>query len=205
MAAGNTHYERAFERFLQRRRIAYVAVDQAKKAVFAGVRLKSFDFLLYPSHGPALLADVKGRKLPCRTLAAPPRAGQTWTTLADVEGLAAWEDVFGPGYLAAFIFAYWLVAPSPTDPPQVSPAPTCPDAPPLPANTRRPLDLFEHEGRAYCFWVADLAGYRLRMKPRSPKWNTLYVPRRLFTAWALPFDRYVRSPHLRPPGCESAR
>jgi hypothetical protein len=72
------HYERAFEAYLRLRRVPYVAVDEARKALLpdgAGLRLiedeefeggprslKSFDFVLY---GPErnLLVDIKGRKV----------------------------------------------------------------------------------------------------------------------------------------------
>ena len=63
MGQGATHYERAFEWYLRQRDMRYVAVDQAKKAVFSGVRLKSFDFIVYSGRGRAVLLDVKGRKL----------------------------------------------------------------------------------------------------------------------------------------------
>ncbi|MCP4711234.1 MAG: HYExAFE family protein, partial [Planctomycetes bacterium] len=105
MAKAGTHYERAFEDMLSGRGIRYVAVDQAKKAVFAGVRIKSFDFLVYPAKGAKILVDVKGRKF---SLAAykQGRWGETWVTNLDVEGLQSWEEVFGAGYKAAFVFAY---------------------------------------------------------------------------------------------------
>jgi len=41
--------------FLRDRGIPYVAVDEAKKALFANSRLKSFDFVVYSRNGPNLL------------------------------------------------------------------------------------------------------------------------------------------------------
>ena len=63
MADRSIHYEAAFEAFLRDRGIPYVAVDEAKKALFADARLKSFDFVVYSKNGPNLLVDVKGRQL----------------------------------------------------------------------------------------------------------------------------------------------
>src|SRR5277367_4689809 len=62
MADRSIHYEAAFEAFLRDRAIPYVAVDEAKKALFANAKLKSFDFVVYSRSGPNLLIDVKGRQ-----------------------------------------------------------------------------------------------------------------------------------------------
>ena len=40
MADRSIHYEAAFEGFLRDHKIPYVAVDEAKKALFANARLK---------------------------------------------------------------------------------------------------------------------------------------------------------------------
>ena len=63
MADRTVHYEAAFEAFLRDRGIPYVAVDEAKKALFSTAKLKSFDFVVYSKNGPNLLIDVKGRQL----------------------------------------------------------------------------------------------------------------------------------------------
>ncbi|MCK4849783.1 MAG: hypothetical protein KAT11_00455, partial [Phycisphaerae bacterium] len=52
------HYERAVEDYLQCRSVAYLRVDQIKRSAFAGVRLKSFDLVLYPQRGENILVDV---------------------------------------------------------------------------------------------------------------------------------------------------
>src|SRR2546423_987338 len=67
MADRTVHYEAAFEAFLRERGIPYVAVDEAKKALFANAKLKSFDFVVYSKNGPNLLVDVKGRQCRDRT------------------------------------------------------------------------------------------------------------------------------------------
>ena len=63
MADRSVHYEAAFEAFLRDKGIPCVAVDEAKKALFANAKLKSFDFVVYSKNGPNLLVDVKGRQL----------------------------------------------------------------------------------------------------------------------------------------------
>ena len=47
MARRHNHYEAAFEDYLRSRGWPYLPVDEQKKAIFAGARVKSFDFLVY--------------------------------------------------------------------------------------------------------------------------------------------------------------
>src|SRR5436190_7819513 len=107
MADRSIHYEAAFEAFLRQRGLPYVAVDEAKKALFSSAKLKCFDFVVYSKSGPNLLIDVKGRQR------QGPSAGslQTWTTQQDVDDLQQWEQVFGEGFKAVLAFAYWIDAP----------------------------------------------------------------------------------------------
>jgi hypothetical protein len=106
MADRSIHYEAAFEAFLRSRGIPYVAVDEAKKALFADAKLKSFDFVVYSKNGPNLLIDVKGRSARDRSATAGKRSFQTWTTERDVDDLMQWEQVFGDGFkgMLAFVF-----------------------------------------------------------------------------------------------------
>ena len=107
------HYEAAFEDFLRRKGLPYIAVDEAKKALFAGAKLKSFDFVVYSKSGPNLLIDVKGRQVRDRT----GRKGfETWTTQRDVEDLQQWEQVFGDGFKAVLTFVYWIDPPLTPEP-----------------------------------------------------------------------------------------
>ncbi len=210
MPRRGAHYERAFESCLQQRQIPYVAVDQAKKAVFAGAKIKSFDFILYPRQGPKILADVKGRKVASRSFLRG-RGAETWTSRDDVAGLQAWEQVFGSEYLAAFIFAYWLTDNLPNqyefeaspaaNPPQNLIPPSAPyqnyKTNPFSMEYMQPGlfdDVFRFQGRDYSFWVIELCEYRRRMKPRSSKWETVYVPRKSFRESAQPFMEFVLGP-----------
>lgn len=156
------HYEQAFEEYLRSRRIPYVAVDEARKALLParpGPRmagstpdaepLKSFDFVLYSPHGN-LLAEIKGRRV------GPGRARrlESWVTQDDVDALKAWEGLFGPGFSAAFVFVYW-----------------CEEQPPVPLFE----EVFEHRGRWYAVRVVSVAEYAGAMRPRSPRWRTVHL------------------------------
>ena len=163
MADRNIHYEAAFEDYLRAKGWPYVAVDEAKKAIFGAVSLKSFDFLVYSSSGPNLLVDVKGRKfpdaIPGRSRGTS-RAWENWITRDDVEGLTEWEKVFGNGFLAVLVFAYWLQGP-----PQRSPF----------------QDVHVFRQNHYAFVAIRLSDYVSAARPRSAKWQTLAVPNSEFT------------------------
>jgi len=70
----------------------YVAVDDAKKAIFSGCDVGNFDFLIYMQKGNHLLATVLPKSRP------DPTAEQQ----AD---LRQWAKVFGAGFDGAFIHA----------------------------------------------------------------------------------------------------
>src|SRR6059058_1892979 len=110
MADRSVHYEAAFEAFLRDKGIPYVAVDEAKKALFANAKLKSFDFIVYSKNGPNLLIDVKGRQSRERSKSNG-RAFESWTNERDVTDLLQWEQVFGEGFRAVLAFVYWIEAP----------------------------------------------------------------------------------------------
>lgn len=188
MAQRRHHYEKAFEDYLRSRRIPYVAVDEAKKALLPEgavltpeptgdedpKAIKSFDFVLY-GQGSNLLVEVKGRRLaPARKkkreafdaptlLDAPRRPSRgrldSWVTLDDVESLKRWEALFGNEFAAALVFVYW-----------------CEDQPPDALFE----EVFENRGRWYAIRAVLVNEYAAAMKTRSPRWRTVHVPGKVF-------------------------
>ena len=158
MSLRRHHYERAFERYLARTRMPYIAFEEARDALLpshARLRLhaapdapalKSFDFLLYAPAGN-LIVDVKGRRI-----ARPSARLESWVTEDDVASLTAWAALFGEGFSAALAFVYWC------------------DAPLTGALFE---ETFEYDGRWYALRVAPLALYATRMRQRSVKWRTV--------------------------------
>jgi hypothetical protein len=169
MADRSVHYEAAFEAFLRDRKVPYVAVDEAKKALFANARLKSFDFVVYSPKGPNLLIDVKGRSCRNRSGTGKGRSGfETWTTEQDVRDLMEWEQVFGEGFKAVFTFVYWIEAPlTPEE------------------------GMFEHRDRWYMLMGIDLAEYRNHMRRRSAKWETVCLGAQDFRSLARPLESWL--------------
>jgi hypothetical protein len=160
------HYERAFENWLTDNHICYIKVDEHKKAAFGRSRIKSFDFLLYPSDGQIIIAEVKGRLFKGTSFAR--LAGfECWVTAEDIDGLTKWQEVFSAGrfspardtlrwvgqrYTAVFVFAYK------TENIDVD------------FDGR---DVYDFSANRYVFFAIKLEDYRQFMRQRSPKWQTV--------------------------------
>jgi len=147
-------YERAFENWLIDSHVKYVSGREHKKSEFARLKVKSFDFLLYPPNQPKIIAEVKGRSFKGTTLVK--LAGlECWVTAGDVEGLARWQELLGPGHAAFFVFAYKI------------------------KNIDVDFDgrdIYDYAGRRYIFFGVRLDDYRKFMVRRSPKWRTVTLP-----------------------------
>jgi hypothetical protein len=176
MADRSIHYEAAFEAYLRHRGIPYVAVDEAKRALFADAKLKSFDFVVYSKRGPNLLVDIKGRQCKSRGGAGSRGGGagsgraslQTWAAEQDIMDLSQWEQVFGDGFKAILIFMYWIDAPLTPEP-----------------------GMFEHRDRWYLLMGVDLAEYRNAMRRRSSKWATVSLRSEDFRQLARPIESWL--------------
>ncbi|MBX3409457.1 MAG: HYExAFE family protein [Phycisphaeraceae bacterium] len=181
MAQRRHHYEHAFEGLLRGRRVPYVAVDEARRALLpsafshsapscspgheAGATpgdpcgaLKSFDFVIY-GQGANLLVEVKGRRL------AGAGRMESWVTAEDVRSLSRWETLFGPEFEAAFVFLYW-----------------CDGQPPDALFE----DVFEHGGRWYAARCVRVREYARHMRTRSERWHTVDLPRAAYERLAAP-------------------
>ncbi|MFN4243162.1 MAG: HYExAFE family protein [Tepidisphaerales bacterium] len=167
MADRTVHYEAAFEELLRQRHLPYVAVDEARRALFAGTSLKSFDFVVYSPSGPNLLVDVKGR---CCRDREHVRGFDSWATEQDVDDLIAWQRVFGHGFISLFAFLYWIESPMLPEP-----------------------GMFEHRDRWYFGLGVPVTDYRDHMRRRSPRWGTVCLAAGDFRRLATPLDRWLSS------------
>ncbi len=162
-------YERAFENWLIDNHVPYVAVDEHKRTVFARHKIKSFDFLIYRRDGQTIIAEVKGRKFKGTSLAK--LAGlECWVTTEDVDGLAQWQEVFGRGHEAIFVFVYGV------EKVDVDFDGRC---------------VFEYDGNRYILFCIKLDDYRCSMKRRSPKWQTVTLPAHRFRQWATDIREFL--------------
>ncbi|HKB06122.1 MAG TPA: HYExAFE family protein [Gemmataceae bacterium] len=174
MDRGN-HYETAFEAYLRDRRLAYVAVDESRRSSLDDEPVKSIDFIVYGAGGEAkLLIDVKGRRFPGGAKERPRHTWQNWVEREDVEGLERWEVSFGSEYRGLLVFAYDI----------------------LPHVELRPgtADVWVWRGRRYLIRAVPVADYRLHMRVRSPKWDTVHLPTAAFRSLVRPLRDYTH-PH----------
>ncbi len=165
MSPRGTHYEMAFERYLDQRATPYVAVEDVRHAAPGPLGAKAFDYIVYPPRQPACLVEVKGRKSRLGRDAGECRH-KTWVSRADLDGLLEWQRVFGPEFTTAFVFVYWLAG---------WPREGCPDG-------------LTFVGRRYAFFVVDLPDYAVSCKPLSARWRTISVPAGVFRAISRPLE-----------------
>ena len=109
---------------------------------------------------------MKGRKFPY-VCDSGVHYWENWVTADDLVDLLRWEDVFGPGYTACFIFAYWLT---------------------IPLETEIPF-LFTFKERDYFFACISAQQYRRHARQRSDRWETLSLRRKDFKRLAYPLQQ----------------
>ena len=162
------HYEAAFEAFLRARKIPYVAVDESRRSLVAERSLKSLDFIVSPAASPSSwLVDVKGRRFPSGS--RKQQYWKNWSTGDELRSLAQWEQIFGPNFSGALIFAFNVVG----------------DRSPLPAE-----QMFEYQDGLYGFVVVRLGHYVGWARRISPRWDTVAMPASRFRELAEPADEF---------------
>lgn len=167
MADRTNHYELAFEEYLRRRQIPYVAVDEARRSLLEGSSVKSLDFIVSSSQGRSWLVDVKGRRFPS---GRGRQYWKNWSTRDDLLSLARWQQVFGERFMGLLVFAYLVHG----------------ERAPLPA-----AQLFTFRERTYGFVAVRLEHYATYARRISPRWDTLAMPSRRFRQLAEPMERLL--------------
>lgn len=168
MARRSNHYEAAFEAFIRAARVPCVAVDEAKRAVWGETGVKSPDFLLYPGVGRNLVVEVKGKR---GRNADGRRSWENWVTIDDLDGLARWGELFGPGFQPLLAFAYAEAAPPW----------------PLPPGD----GAFAFRNRRYRFWAVGLDDYLAHLRSRGPAWKAVAMARAEFRRRVRPLTEWL--------------
>lgn len=168
MANRGNHYEAAFEAYIRSLRVPCVAVDEAKRAISGQVGVKNPDFLLYPRMGLNLVVEVKGK---LGKNAQGRRPWENWVTTDDLDGLARWQEMFGPGFRALLAFAY-------AEPPAPYPLPPGDGA-------------FDFRGRHYRFWAVGLDDYIHHLRSRGPAWKAVAMARAEFRRRVRPLVEWL--------------
>ena len=164
------HYELAFEDYLRTRRLPCVAVHEARRAIGAAGSVKAFDFIVYSRRAFNLLVDVKGRRLP-RRKGGVSRFRPNWSTVDDLTGLDRWQRTFGPDFRAVLAFIYDLgsthVRESGFD------------------------DVHVYRDRGYGLVAVTIEAYQRHQRPRSARWQTVFVPQRIFKLICRPMSYFL--------------
>lgn len=162
MAKRHNHYEAAFEDYLRSRQIAYIAVNEQRRAIEAGGSLKNIDFIASPGDmaSPRWLIDVKGRQFPSGR-----QYWRNWTTDEELTSLERWGARFGGDFLGVLVFAYELTG----------------DRSPVP-----PHEVHYFRERPYAFVAIPADRYRALARPLSARWGTVSVPVAAFREAACP-------------------
>src|SRR3954447_17740205 len=169
----SNQYEAAFEAYLQEQRLCYVAVDETRRSLFDDAPLKSLDFLVFSEGGARLVIDVKGRRFPAGPRAKRRWVWECWSTRDDIDGLGRWADLAGPGYRGLLVFAYYLL-----------PEANLPDT---------LDDLGAFRGRRYLLRAVAVDDYREHMRVRSPRWDTVTLPKDAFRSLVRPVRHFTRA------------
>jgi hypothetical protein len=164
-------YEAAFEAYLKVNELCYVCVDETRRACLGDTPVKNLDFIVLGQTGVRLLVDVKGRQFPGGPPERPRYTWESWSTQDDIDGLGNWTRLFGPDYLALFVFIYRVL--------------------PTVALEGGTPDLFEHRAERYLLRAVTLNEYCEHVRSRSPKWGTVDLPGAAFRTLARPFRYYT--------------
>ena len=168
MAIRSNHYEAAFEAYI--RSIGFRAWPSMKRnARFSGTRgskiLTSYCIL---DVGSTWWSRVKGKR---GKNAQGRRPWENWVTTDDLDGLARWQEAFGPGFRAILAFAY---------------AESIPEFG-LPVGDGS----FAFRGLAYRFWAVGLDDYVAHLRSRGPAWKAVAMARVAFRRRVRPLVRVV--------------
>jgi hypothetical protein len=168
-------YEAAFEGYLKAQGLCYIAVDETRRAYLGETPVKNLDFIVLGATGARLLIDVKGRQFPGGPDHKPRYVWENWSTRDDIDGLGNWLRLFGPEYLALFVFMY-----------EIRPTVMLPDDTP---------DVWQFRDATYLLRAIQLADYQKHLKVRSPKWGTVGLAGADFRRLVRPFHYYSHELH----------
>lgn len=171
MAKRSNHYESAFEAYLRRQRVAYVAVDEKRRSLIeqGSGTLKNLDFIVSPSNAVSLPVDIKGRRFPSGQ--RQKQYWRNWSRWDDLESLARWQEKLSPGSCGLLVFAFDVVG----------------NRSPVAAER-----LFPFREHWYAFLAVRVSDYIQFARPLSQRWGTVSMPVPLFRQAAFSFDEVLR-------------
>ncbi len=170
MVKRNVLYEVAFEDYLRTKQVPYVAINEAKRPVVEGKKMKNFDFIVH-SKKKNLLVEIKGKHFPYISSSGWKTYWENWIKKDDVEGLEYWQKKFGPNFRSIIVYCYYIRDVS-----------DC--------SNFAVVHLFK--GTNYGLVGIALEDFEKNAKPRSTKFdNAIYISRKVFPMLAKPLTDFL--------------
>ena len=161
-------YEQMFEDLLREKGILYIAINEKKRPIYKGTKIKNFDFIVSSFNGKFMI-DVKGKKFSYRKNGKPD--WENWVSQDDVSGLMEWSTHFS-AFTPLLVFPYLLS--NPTD-------------------NQHFVDIRSFKGSQYGITAIELSKYYTEAVTRdpNPKWKAINVPRNKFGDFLKPISHFI--------------
>ena len=88
-----------FESLLREKEILYIAIDESRRPIHEGKKIKNFDFIVSSFNGKYLV-DIKGKKFAGKRWA-------NWVHETDLTGLKSWGNHFN-AFVPLLVIPYWV-------------------------------------------------------------------------------------------------
>jgi len=166
-----SHYELMFENFLREQQFLYIAINEAKRPIFKGEKVKNFDFIVVSKSGKLVLMDIKGKQFPYKSKLGK-NYWENWVGLDDVKFLKMWSEIFNA--TGIIVFPYWIK---------------------YKEDEKLFKDIFKFKGNSYGIVAIEIDEYRKNAKPRSKSgegtFNAISVSRELFSKLVKPISYFL--------------
>jgi hypothetical protein len=170
----NAHYEQMFENFLRKNNLLYIVINEAKRPIYAGKKVKNFDFIVKSARGHILLIDIKGKQFPYENKSGGKNYWENWVSSDDTFFLQMWEQIFGQEAIGLLVFVYHIKHSE---------------------DKKHFDDTFEFKKKTYGLVAITAKDYSLNSKMRSNAgertFNAISVSRERFRNLVKPFSYYL--------------
>ncbi|MEM2934634.1 MAG: HYExAFE family protein [Methanocellales archaeon] len=167
----HSHYELMFESFLREQQFLYIAINEAKRPIFKGEKVKNFDFIVVSKYGKLILMDIKGKQFPYESKLGK-NYWENWVGLDDVKFLKMWAEIFNT--TGIIVFPYLIK---------------------YKEDEKSFKDIFKFKGNSYGIVAIEVNEYHKNSKPRSKAikgtFNAISISRELFSKLAKPISFFL--------------
>lgn len=160
----SSHYEALIEDLLRKNEVLYIAINERKRPIYGGKRIKNFDFIISSFNGKYLV-DIKGKTFPY----GQSGRWENWVTIDDISGLKLWATHFN-AFTPLLVFTYLI-----KDRKYHSEF----------------KDLYNFKRKCYGVVAIELGDYYSNAKPRSRGWHAIYVSGNTFKNIVKPVSYFI--------------